>query len=117
VLAFDYSSDVQNDAAFARLSTFGQQRSLTLVPRQRLEPFAALEPLAADEDGSIETRFAGRYAQIIDVWRAERPDDAGLQHERPSGEPHMCIVYCPLLPHRSQRGFDPSVSGPVRSRC
>ncbi|KZO96364.1 FabD/lysophospholipase-like protein [Calocera viscosa TUFC12733] len=133
ILNFDYSSDVQKDAALERVNDMGKDKGLKFQPRTKL---AELPPLPIlDDKGkpkpwtaeTLEKTFEGRYAQVIDGVRMynhtgdglpegfhfhtqERPGGPILYNKRhqPQARRDMTMVYLPLLPNKVQPEYDPS---------
>jgi phospholipase A2 len=92
ILSFDQSSDVKTGAGRARLDEFARERGLILVQDTELG--------------------ADQAAQVFRAWRMSDKGQAGLRHTTPFADRRadLYIIYCPLLPHRCQPDFDPTVS-------
>ena len=142
----DYSSDVQKGAALDRIHAGGLERSLDIQPRQRLEALSP-HPTEQDEEGKprpkqlsadeTESRFRGRYAEVLDAtptavkdmmaWQQrkaagelkeweldnfEMGDDGLIYNDKhvPLAQNEAVLVYHPLLPNKVQPAYDPSTA-------
>ncbi|EJU02610.1 FabD/lysophospholipase-like protein [Dacryopinax primogenitus] len=135
ILNFDYSSDVQKDAALQRMEDFGNDKGLKFEPRAQLPKLPP--PPITDEEGkpqpwteeSIAETFAGRYAQVIDgthqynhgeevlpegfhFHSQEMPGGPVLYNNRhqPQARRNVTMVYMPLLPNKVQPSYDPATA-------
>ncbi|KZO97131.1 FabD/lysophospholipase-like protein [Calocera viscosa TUFC12733] len=133
LINIDFSSDVQQDTAMARLRNFCRGRGLELKDRN---PLPSLGDVPRDEKGqpttlsaeALEERFQGRYAQILDavpMWAGHTGwppkegwyyTDGGIgrgtilcnEKDQPQARRGMLLVYAPLIPNRVHPDFDPS---------
>ncbi|EJT98789.1 FabD/lysophospholipase-like protein [Dacryopinax primogenitus] len=135
LINIDFSSDVQEDTAMARLRNFCRGRGLELRDRN---PLPSLGGVPRDERGrpttltaeEVEKRFEGRYAQVLDavpmwVGNTGAPPKEGWYYtdggigrgtilcndkDQPQGHRSMLVVYAPLLPNKVHPEFDPSTA-------
>ncbi|CEH19394.1 Lysophospholipase [Ceraceosorus bombacis] len=132
MLLGDFSSDVQKGSALERIQEFGAEKGYRVTPRANM-PSLPDWPTEKNEKGEdkpkelsaeeIASRFAGRYAQVLDaepIAEDQRTEEQGKTYERdgirynhrhqPQATKACKMIYMPLLPHACQPNYDPSTA-------
>ncbi|PWN45551.1 FabD/lysophospholipase-like protein [Ceraceosorus guamensis] len=126
MLLGDFSSDVQKGSALERIQEFGAEKGYRVTPRASM-PSLPDWPTEKNEKGEdkpkelsaeeIASRFAGRYAQVLDaepIAEDQRTEEQGRTYERDGHQPQATkpckMIYMPLLPHACQPSYDPSTA-------